>query len=654
MSTAGEKDSGRSSRQRGSLECKPLIDAATKDLFRKNAFRITGLSVDATTREIAKHAGKIKMLVELGQDPHMQGAAFPLKPPPSLDEIREAIQKLKDPEKRLIDEFFWFWPGEFGNSQSDPAMQALAKDDSRTAVEIWAARENDGASGIVAKHNLALVYHVRALDGENASVRNEFGEERRQRITAYWKGAFSRWECLITSEPFWGRVLERIRQLDEPNLPTGFGRRMRAALPEALVKINAELALAFAESGKTELARFHIGLMSQANQGLDIAEKAAELVLTPARNSLKEQIRLAKESAQHDPATAHETARSLIDYAHPLSDVFDLFFGEQEHFQKELFDEAAATVVNCLVAYRRKTGDNETVARLLERTLPLAESVEVRQRIEALRLDHLYALLKSLQGTEHPRTRLERFRRIELEVLSDAVARLPVGSDDRKTLSDSVAIVLRGVALDAWNKHQDEVTALAATHLALEYAVSPELRTRLLEDDTTLVSSRSRRPQRQESKRVGLACLAAIGIFVVISVINSYNSTETSSSNGSYTPPLTPSAPAYTPAPVPASGNSDGDVYRLPRSVSSTFENEKAQIESERTALEALDAQVAELGREIENDRLYLDRTSQFDVDAFNGKVSRYNALAQKARAANAAFNEKVDNYNANLRQSGR
>jgi hypothetical protein len=68
MSTPGEKDSERSSRQRGSSECKPLIDAATKDLFRKNAFRITGLSVDASPREIARHANELTLRVGLGQE----------------------------------------------------------------------------------------------------------------------------------------------------------------------------------------------------------------------------------------------------------------------------------------------------------------------------------------------------------------------------------------------------------------------------------------------------------------------------------------------------------------------------------------------------------------------------------------------------------
>jgi hypothetical protein len=88
--------------------------------------------------------------------------------------------------------------------------------------------------------------------------------------------------------------------------------------------------------------------------------------------------------------------------------------------------------------------------------------------------------------------------------------------------------------------------------------------------------------------------------------------------------------------------------------VSSTLDNEKAEIESERIAIESFETQVENLGREIERDRVYLDHTSQFAVDEFNAKVERYNALTQKAKTANAAFNLKVDNYNAKLRQYGR
>jgi hypothetical protein len=133
MSSTPESDTFTSRSSDASIECKPLLDATTKDLFRKNAFRITGLPVDATARDIGKHAEKLQLIAELGQDPQLN-AAFPLRPPPTVEDIREAIQRLKDPEKRLIDEFFWFWPESFGESRLDAAFQALERGDFEDAA----------------------------------------------------------------------------------------------------------------------------------------------------------------------------------------------------------------------------------------------------------------------------------------------------------------------------------------------------------------------------------------------------------------------------------------------------------------------------------------------------------------------------------------
>jgi hypothetical protein len=691
MSTTGQSEAAQSSRKRGSSACLPLIDAATKDLFRKNAFRITGLPVDATPREEARHTDKIKQLAGVGKDPHTQDAAFPIKPPPGLDEIREAIQNLKDPEKRLVDEFFWFWPEVFGQGQSDPAIQALSKGDSKTAIEIWSAKEKSTTDGSVAAHNLALVYHIIALDWENYSVKNEVEAERRQKISNYWKDAFNRWERLSTDERFWEKVTARIRQLNEPNLQPGFARRMRATLPEALGKINAELAVVFAQLGKIEIARFHIRLMRETHQGQDNVEKIAELVLTPARNRLKEQIQRAKQSAQQNPAAAHEAARILIEHAHPLLEVFDLFFGEQEHFQKELFDEVANTAVNCLVAYQRKTGDNEQFVKLLERALPLAESIEVRQRIEenigigkGNLIGSIHTLLKSIQDSkESPSARMARFKRDVVGAItkvagisgfSQNYGYLSATTEEFKELFDNAAIVLRGISLDAWNNHQDRQTAVAANELAILHATSPELKQRLAEDKSTLQQQsthhldgsgwqRTNAKEKSSSVNPGMVFLVIVGILVVWGVIGSCNSTNDSPHSTTYdshTPsapayaPPAPSAPAYTPPPASDGGSSGGNVYRVPSDVSSALDREKEGIEADRAVLKQLDDQLDSLGRKIESDRIYLDKTSQDDVDAFNAKVDRYNTLSQQDKAATAAFNVRVDNYNAKLRQYGR
>ena len=76
MANNGDIESERPTRHRSTSDCKPLIEAATKELFRNNAFRITGLPVDSTAREIGKHADKLKMMEELGHGASAHTAAF--------------------------------------------------------------------------------------------------------------------------------------------------------------------------------------------------------------------------------------------------------------------------------------------------------------------------------------------------------------------------------------------------------------------------------------------------------------------------------------------------------------------------------------------------------------------------------------------------
>jgi hypothetical protein len=771
MSTTQEIEKERMTRHRSSPTCKALFDVASPELFRKNAFRITGLSVDATAREITKHADKLKMLADLGQDPHTQSAAFPMKPPPSLDEIREAVQNLKDPEKRVVDEFFWFWPEEFGHSQSDPAIQALAKGDSKTAVEIWASRENGEQSGLTAKHNLAIVYHVCALDWENYSIKNVVEAQRRQKIADYWKGAFSRWETLATNEQMWDKVVARIRQLDEPNLPTGFARRMRATLPEALDKINAELAVAFAESDKLELARLQIRFMRERNQELGNFEKTAELVLTPARNRLKEQVRRAKDRADKNPSDAANAARELLGQAQQTLGLFALFFGDQNDVRNEFAIELL-----------------ETIYSLIQSGLNLIQ-----------------------KSTVHPRLKLEQVRSGFFEFLPavENFGKQHANSSSIATkVMDSVAWALRGIAIEAYNAYQDFGTTYEGLDMALQWCRGPEVRQRIQGDLKTLgvqkdatnlrqASTSASQPKQKKQPTVrrlpnqfgdaggehtrmergsydggiyvlfafvaevvcagilGLSfitnilkipcdetaswivgALAGLGIsflifwnrwkcieafasqfccgvanlsifyvpvvalcyanwrgvkkvfspkeweessankssrlalviaavVLVLGIVGSRDGNKSVSTGTSYTPPtptaatytpppVEPSAPVYTPPPVRESGYSGGNVYSVSSYVKSELDRESSGIEADRAVIEANEAQIKQLGREIENDRIYLDHTSQYAVSEFNAKVDRYNTLSRAAKAENAAFNAKVNAYNEKLRRNAK
>ena len=73
-------------------------------------------------------------------------------------------------------------------------------------------------------------------------------DEPRSRV--YWQGSLKRWERLLSDDRFWDKVTGRVRQIDDARLTTGFVRRMRVSLPEALNKINLQLAACLLRSCK--------------------------------------------------------------------------------------------------------------------------------------------------------------------------------------------------------------------------------------------------------------------------------------------------------------------------------------------------------------------------------------------------------------------
>ena len=112
------------------------MEACTLSLYDKNIFRITELPVDASAKDVSRQAQKQQMLAEMGDNTSSVKAPFAPLHSPDEDQIREALARMKMPEDRIVDEFFWFWPEEFGNSKADPAIQAMLSGDSEKAAEI--------------------------------------------------------------------------------------------------------------------------------------------------------------------------------------------------------------------------------------------------------------------------------------------------------------------------------------------------------------------------------------------------------------------------------------------------------------------------------------------------------------------------------------
>lgn len=486
-SDASAEGSSRPS-ERAASDCTPLLEAAHLGIYRENPFRVTGLPVDAAAKQIARHVAKLKQMEELGLGQDANTAAFALDPPPTLDQLRDAIQRLKDPERRLIDEFFWFWPKIFGDSANDPALQALAAGDMSKAYEIWESEEREYATASVANHNIAVMFHLVALDWTIYQINAEVDPARADKIRGYWSDSLKRWEKVPSDDRLWEALKSRIRSVDDRRLTTGFGRRFAETLPTALDRINAEAALKFAEKGHLDWARAHVAYMRTTHQGLDDVEKAANLVLAPARNRVQQYIRSAEQESAATPSTAHESTRRMIEGCLPLKGMFELFYGENAHQTVELFDEVALKAVDCLQSFHKVGGADDVFLDFIKRTLPFASSIEIRQRIQRSRIITPLVRIRD-SGGEGTKSRLDKIKRILIPELAAIVETEGSDSELIPDLSDWLAGALRSISVDAHNDDKDFQTSSDAIRLAGKLAHDPDLKKRIADDLQTVTAT---------------------------------------------------------------------------------------------------------------------------------------------------------------------
>jgi hypothetical protein len=288
-----------------------LFKAIGPDLYRVNAFRLAQLPANATQRDVTRRLEKIKMLAKFGEVSDQPRGSLALNPPPDFDTVRVAIERLRDPETRLVDEFFWFWPESLTSEAPDAALADLERGDVAAARKRWLEQLTRAPASAVVPHNLAVLAHLLALDLEARALAAGRALDSflcRMRDQA-WGDAWKYWKNVLEAEAFWDRFRERLRELNEPQLPESLVDEFRRGLPVALLGINAGLAVKWAEMRlPLEAARHRRLLQTSALDSIDIDE-ALRRALRPVRERIKT---LCHSAAQAGTADHWQTALDLF------------------------------------------------------------------------------------------------------------------------------------------------------------------------------------------------------------------------------------------------------------------------------------------------------------------------------------------------------
>ena len=361
-----------------------LLKMARPDIYRINAFRIWGLRVTASPKELSSHIRKLELMEKYGDMRQHDSTFLTLSTAHDRDARREAQQRLLDPELRFIDEFFWFWPLSLNSTEeNDDTLVAMKQNDISRALAIWERHEAEGSEASVSMHNLAVLYHAMALDIEHMETEaKEISEQQIKQKRSYWQQAFSRWKRLLSEEGFWQRVRERIHEFDDPRLTTDTARRIREGLPKALLSINAMLAVEASEMNDPTDMDFHLAIIRQSGFDNTIAEDAKHRAVIPIRDRIKAMCLHSAAEISNAPERGNKLASSLVHDTAPLLKTLDALLAKGDSTRESVHDEVGLQMRSCLIAFGNETGDWRAVSETAKKSLSIAESPFLRQQIK--------------------------------------------------------------------------------------------------------------------------------------------------------------------------------------------------------------------------------------------------------------------------------
>jgi len=364
-----------------------LLKASSPEIYRINAFRLVELPVDATVQQVKRREQEYTTLNTMGLTPQeiesKMGGIVPLIPPPSKDIVYQAFARLRDPELRLVDELFWFWPLDHNTSiDEDDALSLIKKGDFQSGIEVWSKHEKEGTESMVSTHNLAVLYHMLALDIESKGLIENLNEKQFEQKQVYWKDAAVRWKNCIEQEGLWKRLTKRVLDFKDPRLTGEVVQRFRTTLPLSLLLISASLAMKAAESGKLLDAKRHVQFMTYFGFDSEIIEKVLNIVIAPIRERIKLAYAYLKKESQDSAGNFKAVASSSVQQISQMLKLIETLLPSGSMVRIAINDEAATKLMETIIGYCNKTSDWRTSKQLLDIIICWEISEAVKQKIK--------------------------------------------------------------------------------------------------------------------------------------------------------------------------------------------------------------------------------------------------------------------------------
>lgn len=192
--------------------------------LKSNAYHILGLDTSASEKDILKRAKEIINRLRADDAPDYDLDIGLFKGFRTEDAVKDALQRLQAPKKKLKEYFFWF---QIADSIDEQALELLKQGDYLNAVRVWQkAAEGQSTKAFFYKKNLAILYCL--------VLSAEYNKE-------YLQSSLTAWKELVDSDKFWSSFSKVYRLHDEQTASEDIVSDFKERVVECLSDIYTEL-----------------------------------------------------------------------------------------------------------------------------------------------------------------------------------------------------------------------------------------------------------------------------------------------------------------------------------------------------------------------------------------------------------------------------
>ena len=194
------------------------------NILGNNAYYVLGLDTAVSQKDILKRSKEIINRLEIDEVPIYNLDFVLFGNFRTKETVKEALQKLQMPKKRIREYFFWF---QIVDEVDEQAFKLIKTRNYKKAIHVWeVVSEGESVQAYLYKKNLAILYLLLLVIEDNEK---------------YLQNSLSLWKLLIDSEKFWISFAKIYNLHDEQTASEGIITNFRKLVADYLSDIYTEL-----------------------------------------------------------------------------------------------------------------------------------------------------------------------------------------------------------------------------------------------------------------------------------------------------------------------------------------------------------------------------------------------------------------------------